>query len=94
MEFRDKDIELFWEDPDDNVPLRVPADLRKMLYRKLQLLDAASHINDLRVPPGNHLERLTGNRKGQFSIRVNRQWRLCFTWTPNGAERIEFDDYH
>jgi len=94
MEFKDKDIELFWLDPDNNIPSRVPADLRKLLYRKLQLLDAAAHINDLRVPPGNHLEKLEGNRKGCHSIRVNRQWRLCFVWTANGAERIEFDDYH
>jgi len=94
VNFKDKDIEAFWFDPDNNIPLRVPPDLRKTLYRKLQLLDAASHINDLRVPPGNHLEKLSGKRGDQYSVRVNKQWRLCFIWTVNGAEGVEFDDYH
>ena len=94
MEFKDKDIEAFWLDPVNRVPQRVPPDLRKMLFRKLQLLDAASHINDLRIPPGNHLEKLVGDREGHYSIRVNLQWRLCFFWTVHGAEGVEFDDYH
>jgi len=94
MDFRDKDIEAFWGDPSCNTPQRVPADLRKVLYRKLQLLDAAFHINDLRVPPGNRLEKLSGDRMGQYSIRVNSQWRLCFTWTRDGVKGIEFNDYH
>lgn len=89
MDFKDRDIESFWHDPEKNVPLRVPAELRKTLYRKLQLLDAAAQINDLRTPPGNRLEKLKGNRKGQHSIRVNEQWRLCFVWTRNGAEGVE-----
>ena len=94
MEFKDKDIESFWLDPDNNIPTRVPTELRKTLYRKLQLLDAASSFSDLRVPPGNHLEKLEGDRKGGHSIRVNKQWRLCFVWTLNGAEGVEFHDYH
>jgi len=94
MYFKDKDIESFWFDPDNSVPLRVPPDVRKTLFRKLQLLDAACHINDLRIPPGNHLEKLVGQRAGQYSIRVNRQWRLCFEWTARGIEGVEFDDYH
>ena len=93
MDFKNKDIEAFWLDP-NRVPKRVPANLRKILYRKLQLLDAAVDLNDLRVPPGNRLEQLVGNRAGQYSVRVNRQWRLCFVWTARGVEGIEFDDYH
>ena len=94
MDFLDKDIEAFWDDPEKNIPLRVPSDLRKTLYRKLQMLDAADQINDLRIPPGNHLEKLSGKRGGQYSIKVNKQWRLCFIWQNENAERVEFDDYH
>ncbi|MCL2807345.1 MAG: type II toxin-antitoxin system RelE/ParE family toxin [Coriobacteriia bacterium] len=94
MKFKDKDIEAFWDDPAVAVPLRVQPELRKALYRKLQMLEAAHQLKDLRVPPGNHLEKLSGSRKGQFSIRVNKQWRLCFTWTNGKAEEVEFNDYH
>jgi proteic killer suppression protein len=62
--------------------------------RKLAALDAATVLDDLRSPPGNHLEPLKGNRSGQHSIRVNSQYRLCFTWTPDGPARVEFTDYH
>lgn len=93
MQFKDKDIEAFWNEP-MIVPYRVPSTLRKVLYRKLQMLDAAATINDLRIPPSNHLEKLSGKRDGQYSIRINRQYRLCFIWTSEGAERVEFCDYH
>lgn len=62
--------------------------------RKLRQLEIAGQLNDLRVPPGNRLEALKGNRSGQFSIRINDQWRLCFRWTPAGAEDVEIVDYH
>ena len=62
--------------------------------RKLRQLQIAGQLNDLRVPPGNHLEALTGDRKGQHSIRVNVQWRVCFRWTDAGAEDVEIVDYH
>ena len=94
MEFKDKEIEAFWLNPYKNIPLSVPPDLRKVLFRKLQLLDAASSIRDLMIPAGNHLEKLVGNRKGEYSIRVNYQWRLCFIWTDQGAIGVELDDYH
>ncbi|MDR1183703.1 MAG: type II toxin-antitoxin system RelE/ParE family toxin [Coriobacteriales bacterium] len=94
MKFKDRDIEAFWNDPDRNIPVRIPPELRRMLYRKLQILDAAYTINDLRIPPGNRLERLKGDRAKQWSIRVNKQWRLCFIWNEHEAERIEFNDYH
>ncbi|MDO5286367.1 MAG: type II toxin-antitoxin system RelE/ParE family toxin [Actinomycetia bacterium] len=62
--------------------------------RKLELIDAAQDIDDLRIPPGNHLEWLVGDRRGQCSIRVNAQWRLCFVWREGGAEDVELVDYH
>lgn len=63
-------------------------------YRKLHMLDAATELEDLRVPPGNRLEALKGDRAGQHSIRVNDQWRICFRWTDAGAEDVEIVDYH
>jgi proteic killer suppression protein len=66
---------------------------RKAL-RKLLILDAAERLEDLRIPPGNQLERLVGNRKGQYSIRVNDQWRLCFRWEGGDAYEVEIVDYH
>ena len=62
--------------------------------RKLDMLDAAHRLNDLRVPPGNRLEALAGSRKGQHSIRINDQWRVCFVWRNGGAEDVEIVDYH
>lgn len=94
MKFKDSDIERFWIDPERFTPRRVPPNCRKALYRKLQILDAACDLRDLRIPPNNRLEKLKGDRAGQYSIRVNSQWRLCFAWTNKGPERIEFCDYH
>lgn len=62
--------------------------------RKLQMLDAAADLKDLRSPPGNRLEALKGNRAGQHSIRINDQWRACFVWTETGPDRVEIVDYH
>jgi len=62
--------------------------------RKLQILDSAADLNDLRVPPGNRLEKLVGDRRGQHSIRINDQWRICFRWTEDGAHDVEIVDYH
>ena len=94
MEFKDRDLEAFWEDPDMNPPRRIPSQLRRIVYRKLQMIDAAADLRDLRIPPSNHLEKLQHDRAGQHSIRVNDQSRLCFTWTPEGAKGVEFCDYH
>lgn len=69
-------------------------DLQRAAYRKLLILDAAEVLQDLRVPPGNRLEQLKGDRAGQHSIRVNDQWRLCFTWTDTGPMGVELVDYH
>ena len=71
-----------------------PADLLKITRRKLQMIAAATVLDDLKVPPGNRLERLKGDRAGQYSIRVNDQYRICFVWTDQGAEQVEFTDYH
>jgi proteic killer suppression protein len=68
--------------------------IQRTALRKLLILDAAEMLDDLRVPPGNRLEKLHGDRKGQFSIRVNDQWRICFVWKDGGAEVVEFTDYH
>ncbi len=68
--------------------------LQRAALRKLLLLDAAESLEDLRVPPGNRLEKLTGSRQGQYSIRVNQQWRICFRWSEGGADDVEIADYH
>lgn len=62
--------------------------------RKLRMLQAAQALRDLQVPPGNRLEALKGDRKGQHSIRINDQWRVCFVWTDGGADNVEIVDYH
>jgi proteic killer suppression protein len=61
--------------------------------RKLQMLDSAKNLNNLRVPPGNRLEKLSGNRRGQYSIRINDQWRICFRWRDDGPWDVEIVDY-
>lgn len=71
-----------------------PQALWKTATRKLDQLDSVSTLDELRVPPGNRLEALSGNRKGQYSIRVNDQYRVCFVWTDNGPYQVEIVDYH
>jgi proteic killer suppression protein len=71
-----------------------PRALWDIAIRKLDYLDACASLKDLRVPPANHLEALGGDRKGQYSIRINQQYRVCFTWTARGAEQVEIVDYH
>ena len=73
---------------------RLPTDIQTTALRKLVMLDAAVSLEDLRIPPGNRLEALSGNRRGQHSIRVNRQWRVCFIWEDSGAHQVEITDYH
>ena len=69
-------------------------ELQRVALRKLMMLNAAVVLNDLRAPPGNHLELLRGGRAGQHSIRINDQWRVCFVWTAAGPEDVEIVDYH
>lgn len=68
--------------------------IAKVARRKLRQLEIAARLNDLKVPPGNRLEGLRGKRSGQYSIRINDQWRVCFRWTDAGAEDVEIVDYH
>ena len=73
---------------------RLPPDVQRRTYRKLLLLDAAEGLDELKVPPGNRLERLRGDRAGEYSIRINDQWRICFRWKNGGAHDVEVCDYH
>lgn len=68
--------------------------IRKQVLRKLDMIDAAAQVGDLRAPPGNRLEALSGDRAGQYSIRVNDQWRICFRWDEGAAWDVELVDYH
>ena len=68
--------------------------IKSVAERKLQMLDDAVELRDLRSPPGNRLEQLSGNRAGQYSIRINDQWRICFLWGVNGPDNVEIVDYH
>lgn len=76
------------------VSRRLPSDIQRVALRKLRMLNNAKTINDLRVPPANRLERLGGKRAGQHSIRINDQWRICFSWLEGDAYDVEITDYH
>lgn len=89
--FADKDTAALFN---DERVRRVPADVRNVARRKLLMLDAARRIDDLKVPPGNRLEKLTKDRAGQYSIRINDQWRICFRFADGDAYDVEFTDYH
>lgn len=73
---------------------KLPPDIQRTALRKLWMIDAAQNIQDLRVPPANRLEKLKGSRRGQYSIRINDQWRICFTWQQRDAYEVEIVDYH
>jgi len=89
--FRDKETERLFHR--ERVK-RIPPPVQQTALRKLLMLDAAESLDDLRVPPGNRLEKLRGDRDGQYSIRVNDQWRICFCWEDGDAFDVEFTDYH
>lgn len=89
--FRDRETERFWGGA---ATRRLPPNIRRVAQRKLELLDAAVRLDDLRRPPGNRLEALAGDRRGQHAIRINDQWRVCFRWADGGAEDVEICDYH
>ncbi len=89
--FGDKRTAAVWA---DRMPKGFPSDLTTVARRKLRLLAAVAGLEDLRQPPGNRLEALTGDRAGQHSIRVNDQWRLCFVWRDGDAYDVEIVDYH
>jgi proteic killer suppression protein len=89
--FRDRDTEaVFRGEPCG----RFARPVQRAAQRKLRMLDAAETLDDLRVPPGNRLEKLVGRRRGQFSVRVNDQWRVSFRWADGDAHEVEIADYH
>ena len=89
--FRDKETERLFA---RQLSRRFSANLHKTAWSKLAQLDAAERLDDLRVPPGNRLEKLSGNREGQYSIRINDQYRVCFEWRAGDAYDVEITDYH
>lgn len=89
--FRDPETEKLFQ---RKTSRKLPPSISRVALRKLLLLDAAESVLDLRAPPGNRLEKLTGDRPGQFSIRVNDQWRICFVWRGSNAHEVEIVDYH
>jgi len=89
--FADRDTERLFR---REVVRRWSADLQRATLRKLLVLDAAEALDDLRVPPGNRLEKLSGDRAGQYSIRINDRWRICFRWRDGDAYDVEIVDYH
>ena len=89
--FRDKETEKIFN---RHFSKKFPPDIQHQARRKLVMLDAAPELNALRIPPGNRLEALKGNRKGQHSIRINDQWRVCFKWKEGNSYDVEITDYH
>jgi proteic killer suppression protein len=73
---------------------KLPSDIQQVALRKLRMINNAINLNDLRVPPANRLEKLSGDREGQHSIRINDQWRICFEWYKGDAFKVEITDYH
>jgi proteic killer suppression protein len=73
---------------------KLPQDIQRVARRKLEILDAAEVLQDLRIPPSNRLKKLSGDRKGQYSVRINDQWRICFEWRRGDAYSVEIADYH
>jgi proteic killer suppression protein len=73
---------------------KLPRDIQQVALRKLRMINSAKNLNDLRIPPANRLQKLIGDREGQYSIRINDQWRICFTWREGDAYGVEITDYH
>ena len=89
--FRNKETEEIFT---RQLSVKLPQNIQRIARKKLVILDAAPELSDLRIPPGNRLEALKGNRKGQHSIRINDQWRICFEWRAGDAYDVEITDYH
>jgi len=89
--FRDPETERLWRSGHNR---RLPPDLHRRAFKKLAILNAALALDNLRIPPGNHLEALRGNRDAQHSIRINDQYRVCFEWRDGNAFAVEIVDYH
>jgi toxin HigB-1 len=91
VSFRDNETATIWSGHHSR---KLPTDIQDAALRKLRLLNNAQKLDDLRIPPANRLEALKGDRKGQYSIRINQQWRICFVWRQNNAHDVEIVDYH
>ena len=89
--FADRETALVWSGRQSR---KLPADIQAVALRKLRMLNQARKLSDLRVPPANRLEALKGERRDRYSIRINRQWRICFTWAEGGPGDVEIVDYH
>ena len=89
--FRDEATESIWN---GDFTKKLPNQIQAVARRKLRMLNNARRIDDLRIPPNNRLEALSGNRAGQYSIRINDQWRICFVWLDGHADHVEVCDYH
>jgi toxin HigB-1 len=91
ISFHDKETEKIWN---QQYSRKLPRGIQRVGLRKLIIINRAKDLNDLKIPPGNKLEQLTGNRQGQFSIRINDQFRICFYWENGVASLVEITDYH
>ena len=89
--FKDKETQKVFERKRSR---KLPSDIQQVALRKLRMLNRAETLQDLRVPPANRLERLVGDREGQYSIRINAQWRICFSWQDGDVLDVEIVDYH
>ncbi|MBK6326954.1 MAG: type II toxin-antitoxin system RelE/ParE family toxin [Chloroflexi bacterium] len=89
--FRDREAERIFH---REFSRKLPQDIQQRAFRKLRMLNRAVSLDDLRIPPSNRLEQLHGDRAGQYSIRVNQQWRICFEWRDGDAHAVEIVDYH
>ena len=91
VSFRDKEAEKIWN---GTVSTKLPFEIQHIARRKLRMINNSQNINDLRIPPGNRLEKLQGDFKNKYSIRINDQWRIIFCWEGNNSLEIEINDYH
>lgn len=91
VKFKCNDTQKIWR---GEVSRKFPTNIQQTALRKLRMLNQSKVLEDLRIPPGNRLEMLKGNRKGQHSIRINDQWRVCFIWHEGHADEVEIVDYH
>lgn len=89
--FKDKETEKVFS---RTFSRKLPHDIQQTAYRKLRMINNSLDLEDLRLPPANRLEKLKGDREGQYSIRINKQWRICFEWSNGDAYNVEIDDYH
>ena len=91
LSFKSKETNLVWN---GEISKKYPPQIQDIARRKLRMLNNSFSLNDLKTPPSNHLELLKGKRKGQYSIRINNQWRICFEWINGNAHNVEIIDYH